>query len=136
MSLSIAAREALQAFEQAHGWEQRARLLMQWGQRLPPLDEADKVEANRVHGCESVVWLTAQAVDGHWQFQADSEARLLKGLLAVLLVRVQGLDRDALARVDLPGWFAQLGLERQLTPSRSNGLHAVLQRMAQLAAGA
>lgn len=136
MSLSIAAREALQAFEQAHGWEQRARLLMQWGQRLPPLDEADKVEANRVHGCESVVWLTARAVDGHWQFQADSEARLLKGLLAMLLVRVQGLDRDALARVDLPGWFAQLGLERQLTPSRSNGLHAVLQRMAQLAAGA
>lgn len=136
MSLSSAAREALQAFEQAHGWEQRARLLMQWGQRLPPLDEAGKVEANRVHGCESVVWLTAQAVDGHWQFQADSEARLLKGLLAVLLVRVQGLDRDALARVDLPGWFAQLGLERQLTPSRSNGLHAVLQRMAQLAAGA
>ncbi|MFR0672482.1 SufE family protein [Enterobacterales bacterium AW_CKDN230030176-1A_HGKHYDSX7] len=136
MSLSIAAREALQAFEQAHGWEQRARLLMQWGQRLPPLDEADKVEANRVHGCESVVWLTAQAVDGHWQFQADSEARLLKGLLAVLLVRVQGLDRDALVGVDLPDWFAQLGLERQLTPSRSNGLHAVLQRMAQLAAGA
>jgi sulfur transfer protein SufE len=136
MSLSNAAREALQAFEQAHGWEQRARLLMQWGQRLPPLDEADKVEANRVHGCESVVWLTAQAVDRHWQFQADSEARLLKGLLAVLLVRVQGLDRDALARVDLPDWFAQLGLERQLTPSRSNGLHAVLQRMAQLAAGA
>ena len=136
MSLSIAAREALQAFEQAHGWEQRARLLMQWGQRLPPLDDADKIEANRVHGCESVVWLTAQAVDGHWQFQADSEARLLKGLLAVLLARVQGLDRDALARVDLPGWFAQLGLERQLTPSRSNGLHAVLQRMAQLAAGA
>lgn len=136
MSLSIAAREALQAFAQAHGWEQRARLLMQWGQRLPPLDEADKVEANRVHGCESVVWLTAQAVDGHWQFQADSEARLLKGLLAVLLVRVQGLDRDALVGVDLPDWFAQLGLERQLTPSRSNGLHAVLQRMAQLAAGA
>lgn len=136
MSLSIAAREALQAFTQAHGWEQRARLLMQWGQRLPPLDEADKVEANRVHGCESVVWLTAQAVDGHWQFQADSEARLLKGLLAVLLVRVQGLDRDALVGVDLPDWFAQLGLERQLTPSRSNGLHAVLQRMAQLAAGA
>ncbi|MBA1192727.1 SufE family protein [Pseudomonas entomophila] len=136
MSLSTAARETLLAFEQAQGWEQRARLLMQWGQRLSPLADADKVDANRVHGCESVVWLTAQAVDGHWQFQADSEARLLKGLLAVLLVRVQGLDQDALAHVDLADWFAQLGLERQLTPSRSNGLHAVLQRMAQLAAGA
>lgn len=135
MTLPTAAREALQAFEQAQGWEQRARLLMQWGQRLPPLAEADKVEANRVHGCESVVWLTAQALDGRWQFQADSEARLLKGLLAVLLVRVQGLDRDELGRVDLADWFAQLGLARQLTPSRSNGLHAVLQRMAQLAAG-
>lgn len=136
MSLSIEAGLALEGFEQARGWEQRARLLMQWGERLAPLDEAEKVEANRVHGCESLVWLVAEQQDGQWRFKAGSDARLLRGLLALLLVRVQGLDSAALARLDLRAWFTQLGLERQLSPSRSNGLHAVLQRMAQLASGA
>ncbi|WP_049273457.1 SufE family protein, partial [Pseudomonas putida] len=95
--------------------------------------ETDKTEANRVHGCESLVWLVAELVDGQWRFKASSDARLLRGLLALLLVRVQGLTSQELARLDLREWFTQLGLERQLSPSRSNGLHAVLQRMAELA---
>lgn len=133
MNLPEHAREALEAFEQGKGWEQRARLLMQWGDRLEPLAEADKTEANRVHGCESLVWLVAEQAEGLWQFKASSDARLLRGLLALLLVRVQGLTREELAGLDLREWFTQLGLERQLSPSRSNGLHAVLQRMAELA---
>lgn len=133
MSLPIEASQALESFEQARGWEQRARLLMQWGDRLEPLDDAQKCEANRVHGCESLVWLVAENDQGQWHFKANSDARLLRGLLALLLVRVQGLPSAELAQVDLRGWFTQLGLERQLSPSRSNGLHAVLQRMAELA---
>lgn len=133
MSLPAAAREALEHFEQARGWEQRARLLMQWGDRLDPLNDADKVEANRVHGCESLVWLVAEKVEDRWHFKAASDARLLRGLLGLLLVRVQGLQSDELAGLDLQAWFSQLGLERQLSPSRSNGLHAVLLRMAELA---
>ena len=133
MSMPEHARQALEAFAQGKGWEQRARLLMQWGDRLEPLADADKTEANRVHGCESLVWLVAEQVDGLWRFTASSDARLLRGLLALLLVRVQGLTSEELARLDLREWFTQLGLERQLSPSRSNGLHAVLQRMAELA---
>ncbi|WP_409269419.1 SufE family protein [Pseudomonas sp. KCJK9044] len=132
MKLSEQARQARESFEQARGWEQRARLLMQWGERLEPLEDTQKTESNRVHGCESLVWLVATQVDGQWQFKAASDARLLRGLLALLLVRVQGLATSELSRLDLQGWFTQLGLERQLSPSRSNGLHAVLQRMAQL----
>lgn len=132
MSLSPEASQALELFEQARGWEQRARLLMQWGERLEPLDDNDKTEANRVHGCESLVWLVAQQVEGRWRFKATSDARLLRGLLALLLVRVQGLPSEELAGLDLGAWFTQLGLERQLSPSRSNGLHAVLLRMAEL----
>ena len=133
MTLPAQADQALEAFAQSKGWEQRARLLMQWGDRLEPLTEAEKTEANRVHGCESLVWLVAELVDGQWRFKASSDARLLRGLLALLLVRVQGLTSQELARLDLREWFTQLGLERQLSPSRSNGLHAVLQRMAELA---
>lgn len=136
MSLPEQAREALACFTEARGWEQRARLLMQWGERLAPLDDAEKTESNRVHGCESLVWLVAVVDDGQWRFKATSDARLLRGLLALLLARVQGLASAELAQLDIRGWFSELGLERQLSPSRSNGLHAVLQRMAQLASEA
>ncbi|WP_414154167.1 SufE family protein [Pseudomonas sp. BNK-43-a] len=132
MSLPADAQQALDTFTHAKGWEQRARLLMQIGDRLEPLDESDKTDANRVHGCESLVWLVAGQVDGQWRFRATSDARLLRGLLALLLVRVQRLDSEALAALDLRAWFTQLGLERQLSPSRSNGLHAVLLRMTEL----
>jgi len=132
MSLPADAQAALDSFEQARGWEQRARLLMQMGDRLAPLEDAQKCDGNRVHGCESLVWLVVEQRDGQWRFKAGSDARLLRGLLALLLVRVQGLNSAELAALDLREWFTRLGLERQLSPSRSNGLHAVLQRMAQL----
>lgn len=133
MSLSVAAQEALEAFAACAGWEQRARLLMQWGERLAPLSDAERTEENRVHGCESLVWLVAERHGEHLHFRASSDARLLRGLLAVLLVRVEGLSDAELATLDLADWFNQLGLQRQLSPSRSNGLNAVLQRMRELA---
>ncbi|MDA7087353.1 SufE family protein [Pseudomonas sp. SA3-5] len=132
MSLPAGAEQALAAFAQCPGWEQRARLLMQWGERLPALSDAGRCEANRVHGCESQVWLIAEQRGQVWQFCASSDARLLRGLLALLLARVNGLTRADLAAIDLADWFAQLGLARQLSPSRSNGLNAVLQRMREL----
>ena len=133
MSLPADAVIALETFQAAAGWEQRARLLMQWGDRLAALSDVDKVEANRVHGCESQVWLVGALQDGHWQFSASSDARLIRGLVALLLARVNGLSAADLQQVDLPDWFSQLGLSRQLSPSRSNGLNAVLQRMNELA---
>lgn len=133
MNLPAEAVNALHTFQAAAGWEQRARLLMQWGDRLPPLNDTEKSEANRVHGCESQVWLVGKLHDGHWQFAASSDARLIRGLVALLLARVNGLSAQDLQQVDLPDWFNQLGLSRQLSPSRSNGLNAVLQRMNELA---
>ncbi|MCY1441688.1 Cysteine desulfuration protein SufE [compost metagenome] len=133
MSLPDKAREALDAFAAAGGWEQRARLLMQWGERLEALAEAERSDANRVHGCESQVWLVGERRDDHWHFRAASDARLIRGLLAVLLARVDGLDGEQLASIDLADWFNQLGLGRQLSPSRSNGLNAVLRKMREMA---
>ncbi|AZE65609.1 cysteine desulfuration protein SufE [Pseudomonas synxantha] len=132
MSLPIDAAAALDAFQAVGSWEQRARLLMQWGERLPVLAEDQKIDANLVQGCESLVWLVGRLQGGHWQFAASSEARMIRGLVALLLARVNGLSAAQLQAVDLPGWFDQLGLSRQLSPSRSNGLNAVLQRMREL----
>jgi len=132
VSLPATAQTALQAFSACPGWEQRARLLMQWGDQLAPLSDAERCETNRVQGCESQVWLLAERDGAHWQFRAGSDARLLRGLLALLLARVNGLALEELAELDLPDWFTQLGLARHLSPSRSNGLQAVLMRMQHL----
>ncbi|PNB74947.1 Fe-S metabolism protein SufE [Pseudomonas sp. GW456-E7] len=134
MNLPADAVTALDTFGKAAGWEQRARLLMQWGERLPALSDAQMCDANRVYGCESQVWLVGELRAGHWQFSANSDARLIRGLVALLLARVNGLSAAQLQQVDLPDWFNQLGLGRQLSESRSNGLNAVLQRMRELAA--
>ncbi|MBA1277448.1 SufE family protein [Stutzerimonas stutzeri] len=130
--LSTSASEALLSFQQAAGWEQRARLLMQWGDRLEPLSEFERNETNQVAGCESKLWLIGERQGDLWHFRGTSEARLLRGLLAVLLVRVNGLDVDQLRQLDIAEWFDQLGLSRQLSPSRSNGMNAVLARMREL----
>lgn len=133
MNLPTLALEARARFAGCNTWEARARLLMQEGERLTPLAPHERTEANRVIGCESLVWLVGSEGNGVWQFRAYSDARLLRGLLALLLARVDGLDRAALLQLDLQPWFTELGLQRQLTPSRSNGLHAVLQRIQALA---
>ena len=130
MSLSQQAQQALDAFTDCPGWEQRARLLMLWGERLEALPE--RHAENLVEGCTSQVWLTGEQQGEAWYFCASSDARLLRGLLALLLVRVNGLSGEALAQMDIAHWFNQLGLSRQLSPSRANGLHAVVQKMLKL----
>jgi cysteine desulfuration protein SufE len=127
------ARTALETFNASLSWEQRARLLMQWGERLPTMTDEEKIDDHLVDGCESKVWLLGDVIDGHWQFRAASDARLIRGLVALLLTRVNGLSAQELQQVDLTDWFKQLGLSRQLSPSRSNGLNAVLQKMRGLA---
>lgn len=133
MNLPLPAQTALETFGAPMSWEQRARLLMQWGDHLPPVADQEKSDEHLVDGCESKVWLLGDVIDGHWQFRAASDARLIRGLVALLLARVNGLSAQDLQRVDLADWFNQLGLSRQLSPSRSNGLNAVLQKMRQLA---
>ncbi|MDA3135634.1 SufE family protein [Pseudomonas syringae] len=116
MSLPPLAQTALDSFSRPQGWEQRARLLMQWGDQLASLSDEERTDDNLVHGCESKVWLTGEVSDDAWLFRAGSDARLVRGLVALLLARVNGLSEQELAAVDLPDWFHQLGLARQLHP--------------------
>ncbi|MGC2917702.1 SufE family protein, partial [Pseudomonas aeruginosa] len=76
-------------------------------------------EEVRVHGCESLVWRLGEQRDGLWRFRAESDARLIRGLQAVLLARVDGFESRELARLDLTHWFTCLRHCRQLSPSRS-----------------
>lgn len=130
--LTSQAQHIFDAFQAAKGWEQRARLLLQFGQQLPPLADAYKTEANLIRGCESPVWCHVDLQDNRIHLQLDTDARLLKGLLAVLQARIQGLHAHELQSVDVTEWFNTLGLARQLSPSRSNGLTAVLTHINQI----
>ena len=130
--LSAAAQHAVEQFQACQQWEQRARLLLQHGAQLQELPDMLRTEDNLVHGCETRVWLMLDREAVPPRFQVASEARLLRGLLALLLLRIEGLDAEHIAVVNASDWFAQLGLSRQLSPSRSNGLNAVLIRMHEL----
>lgn len=127
--LTPAAQQALAAFQDCRQWEQRARLLLQWAAQLDELPEELRSDEHLVQGCETKVWLVLEQQAEQVSFRMASEARLLRGLLALLLVRIEGLTAEQIAAVDIIDWFTLLGLSRQLSPSRSNGLNAVLQKM-------
>ncbi|MFD1259089.1 SufE family protein [Entomomonas asaccharolytica] len=129
MSLSNTAQQILDTFTAANSWEQKMRLLMQVGATLQPLDEKEQIDKNQVQGCESLVWLIAEQHNQLWHFKAYSDARLMRGLLVVLIVRVNGLTADEIKQIDLEDWFLQLGLARQLSSSRRDGLKAIFQKI-------
>ncbi len=132
--LTPTAQHAISEFQACKTWEQRARVLLQWGAQLDELPEALRTQEHLVQGCETQVWLFLQQQSESPRFQVASEARLLRGLLALLLLRIEGLSAEQIAQVDVQDWFNQLGLSRQLSPSRSNGLNAVLLKMRELLA--
>lgn len=121
----IAAR--IQAVYDAQGWEQRYRALMQLGSALPPLPEPLRQDSHRLHGCESRVWLiTEMDKDGRLSCRADADARILRALLALLLDAVNGHTPQEVLADDLPARIAALDLQRHLSPTRGNGLNAMI----------
>lgn len=127
--LSPAAQATLDAFAACTSWEQRARLLLQCGQQLPALPADQRTDSSLIRGCESPVWCLVSWPGQRLHLQLDTDARLLKGLLEVLRTRLDGLSAEQLTVVDLADWYRQLGLARQLSSSRSNGLNAVYQHV-------
>ena len=114
-------------FAAAQGWEARYKELIKLAKQLPPMSEADKIEANAIHGCESQAWLVCtQDNAGHWQLHCDSEARIVKGLMAVVLAALNNKTGAQIQAFDMEAYFAELQLLNHLSPSRGNGLRAVV----------
>jgi cysteine desulfuration protein SufE len=116
-------------------WEDRYRYLIELGRALPPLDTAAKVEANRVRGCASQVWLLTDlqpAKDGGsplLSFKGDSDALIVRGLIAVLFAMFDGLTAEAILKTDAEKEFASLGLKDHLTQQRANGFGSMVERI-------
>lgn len=119
-------------FEMLDDWEDRYTLLIDLGRKLPPFPEAARTEENRVEGCTSNVWLLTHVTDDQpprIEFQADSDAFIVKGLVAILLKAYSGKTAEEILEVDIESLFNELGLAQQLTPNRRDGFVAMVKRM-------
>jgi cysteine desulfuration protein SufE len=120
-------------------WEERYAHILDLGRALEPLTSAERNEATKVRGCASQVWLvgeTRPADPGKLHFRGDSDAHLVRGVIAVLLRIFSGRSPGEIAGADPRAIFARLGLADALTPQRSNGAYAMMQRMQRDAAAA
>ncbi|WP_058914146.1 cysteine desulfurase sulfur acceptor subunit CsdE [Entomohabitans teleogrylli] len=128
-----------QTFCAAQQWEEKYRQLILLGKQLPALAPELKTPSIEVSGCENRVWLGWQRrPDGRLHFYGDSEGRIVRGLLAVLLTAVEGKTASQIAATDPLALFNELGLQGQLSASRSQGLAALadaVRRAAQAASG-
>lgn len=118
-----------EAFDLIEDWEERYRFLIDLGRDLPPLDDAEKVESNRVHGCASRVWMVSEVAGDPpaLHIRADSDAFIVRGLIAVLLEIYSGKPLAEIPEIDIKAVMEHLGLEQHLSPMRTNGLYAMVQ---------
>ncbi|OYU40112.1 MAG: cysteine desufuration protein SufE [Pseudorhodobacter sp. PARRP1] len=117
-------------------WEDRYRHVIDLGRAMPPLDDSFKVPALKVDGCASQVWLRPMISEGRFEFQGESDAMIVRGLIAVLHALYAGLPVAEVVRVDAPAELGRLGLNEHLSSQRSNGLRAMVERIRQTAAAA
>jgi cysteine desulfuration protein SufE len=126
--------EILDNFALLDQWDDRYRYVIELGKTLPPLPEADHVEANKVQGCASQVWLvTHRKPNGAggpvMSFEGDSDAHIVRGLIAILFALYSGKPAKAILDTDAPAVFDRIGLRENLTPQRSNGLRSMIERI-------
>ncbi len=121
-----------QNFALLDDWEDRYRYVIELGRELEPLPVTAHTEANRVKGCASQVWLETAiepAADPRLDFKGDSDAHIVKGLIAILLALYSGRRASEILEADATALLARLGLDSHLTPQRSNGVRAMVDRI-------
>ena len=110
-------------------WEERYKYIIDLGKELPAIDPSHKVEENIVRGCQSQVWLVCEGDGNKLTFLVDSDAHIVKGLLAVVLAAFNGKSAKDVLDFDVDDYFSQLDLIRHLSPTRGNGLRAMVQKI-------
>ena len=126
--------DIVENFELLDQWDDRYRYVIELGRTLPPLADAAHIEANKVRGCASQVWLlTHVKSDGGagptLTFEGDSDAHIVRGLIAILFALYSGKHAKDVLAIDPEAMFEKLGLRENLTPQRSNGLRAMVERI-------
>ncbi len=131
--------ELFAEFQELGDWDAQCDYLIDLGHELPKLPESAKTDANRVHGCQSNVWLDAHVKPGKppiVEFIANSDAIIVNGLIAVLMAMYDGRTPQEILQTDAKAVFGKLGLERHLSSQRRNGLFGMVERVRRFAAEA
>ena len=119
-------------FEFLDDWEDKYRYVIEIGRSLPDLPDSDKTAENKVNGCVSQVWLVSSVESGDdpvVRFQGDSDAHIVRGLVAIMIAAMSGRKASEISAFDAAELLKTLGLEDNLTPQRSNGLRAMVAQM-------
>jgi cysteine desulfuration protein SufE len=125
--------ELLDTFEFFDDWEDKYRFIIDLGKELPGLPDTDKTNAHLIRGCQSRVWLTYESTDELLRFNMDSDAHIVRGLIAVVLIAIQNRSGAEIQRLDIEGIFGQLDLLAHLSVTRGNGLRAMVSRIKEVA---
>ncbi len=128
MSLPQSLERIVEKFKRASSNKLRYEQLLGYAKKLPDFPESEKKEENQVYGCQSQVYITASLNDGKVFYQGDSDAQLVKGLVALLIQGLNGLTPLEIAQVT-PDFLQETGLTVSLTPSRANGFYNIFQLM-------
>lgn len=138
--MTAAFDEIAETFAFLEDWEDRYRHVIELGKAMPPLPEALRVPATKVEGCASQVWIvpeiTGSGPGARFDFRGDSDALIVRGLIAILHALYSGLTVEEAARVDAARELGRLGLSAHLSAQRSNGLRAMVARLRALAEAA
>ncbi|MDP7151575.1 MAG: SufE family protein [Paracoccaceae bacterium] len=134
--MSDAFEDIVEDFEFLDDWEDRYRHVIDLGKAMAPLEDALKVEMNKVHGCASQVWLYPEISGGVFAFRGDSDAMIVRGLIAVLAALYNGVPVADAARINASAELERLGLHEHLSSQRSNGLKSMVERLRMLAEAA
>lgn len=128
MTINELQDEIIEEFSDFTDWMDKYQLLIDLGNEQAPLDERYKTESNLIDGCQSRVWLQADYEDGRINFTAESDALIVKGIIALLIRVVSGHTPDEILSADLY-FIDRIGLKDHLSPTRSNGLLAMVKQM-------
>ena len=133
---SAAFEEIAETFDFLDDWEDRYRHVIELGKAMPPMDPALQVPATKVEGCASQVWIMPMIEEGRFDFRGDSDAMIVRGLIAVLHALYSGVPVRDIGGIDAQAELGRLGLDEHLSSQRSNGLRAMVERIRQLSAAA
>ena len=128
MTINERQDEIIEEFSGFDDWMDKYQLLIDLGNEQEPLDERYKTESNLIEGCQSRVWLQADYIDGKIHFSAESDALIVKGIVTLLIRVLSGHTPDEILNADLH-FIEDIGLREHLSPTRSNGLLAMLKQM-------
>lgn len=128
--------DLVETFEFLDDWEDRYRHVIDMGKAMPPLEDALKVPATKVDGCASQVWLVPKIEDNVFTFRGESDAMIVRGLIAVLSALYNEQPVSDVMKIDAAAELGRLGLNDHLSAQRSNGLRAMVERIRETAAAA